>query len=114
MKLQYAVVYEQTPNNYGAYPPDLPGCVSTGKTWEDIQEMIQEAITLHIEATLEEGLPLPEPRMSVEAAMDHHSRLLADGQGDLLAEYGDQAATVSTTFQMVEVEIAVPDPVRTG
>ncbi len=114
MKLQYAVVYERTLSNYSAYPPDLPGCVSTGKTWEDIQEMIQEAIALHIEATLEEGLPFPEPRMSVEEAMDHHSRLLADGEGELAAEYGDRTATVSTTFHLVEVEFAAPDPVRTG
>ena len=38
MKLKYAVVYERTPNNYSAYSPDLPGCISTGETWEDIQE----------------------------------------------------------------------------
>lgn len=45
MKLKYVVVYEQTPNNYCAYLPDLPGCISTGKTWKDIQEMIREAVT---------------------------------------------------------------------
>ena len=40
MKLTYAVVFEQTPNNYGAYVPDVPGCVSTGKTWDEMQAMI--------------------------------------------------------------------------
>ena len=38
MKLKYVVIYERTPNNYSAYSPDLPGCISTGKTWEEIQE----------------------------------------------------------------------------
>ena len=53
MKLQYAVVFQQTPNNYGAYAPDVPGCISTGKTWNEIQEMMREALTYHIEFTLE-------------------------------------------------------------
>ena len=45
MKQKYAVVFERSPNNYGAYVPDLPGCVSVGDTWEEMQEMIKEAIT---------------------------------------------------------------------
>lgn len=53
MKLKYVVVFEQTPNNYSAYLPDLPGCVSTGKTWEEMQEMIREAVPFHIEGMLE-------------------------------------------------------------
>ena len=114
MKLQYAVVYEQTQNNYCAYSPDLPGCISTGKTWEDIQGMIREAITLHIEVTLEEGEPLPEPRMSVEEAMAYHSHVLTEYQRQILAEYGDAGPTISTTFQMVEIEVAVPDAARAG
>ena len=43
MKLQYAVVFERTPNNYCAYVPDLPGCISTGKTWTEMKEIVQEA-----------------------------------------------------------------------
>ena len=72
MKLEFAVVYEQTPNNYSAYPPDLPGYISTGETWDDIQEMIREAISLHIETILGDGQPLPEPQMSLEDAMSYH------------------------------------------
>ena len=37
MKQKYAVVFERTPNNYSAYVPDLPGCVSTGESFEDVQ-----------------------------------------------------------------------------
>ena len=44
MKLKYVVVYEQTPNNFCAYAPDLPGCISTGKTWDEVREMMREAI----------------------------------------------------------------------
>ena len=53
MKLQYAVACEQTPSEYCDFiRPHLPGYISTGKTWEDIQEMIREAIALHIEAMM--------------------------------------------------------------
>ena len=65
MKLKYAVVYERTPNNYGAYVPDLPGCISTGKTWEEIRENIQEAIAFHLEGIQESGEPVPEPQTMV-------------------------------------------------
>ena len=51
MKLTYAVIFEQTPNNYSAYIPDLPGCVSAHKTWDGIQAMIKEAIEGHIEVS---------------------------------------------------------------
>ena len=72
MKLTYVVVFEQTPNNYCAYVPDLPGCVSTGRTWEEMQWMIKEAITGHIEVTHEYGEPVPPPQMSIEDALAYH------------------------------------------
>ncbi len=43
VRLRYAVVFEQMTNNYGAYAPDVPGCVSTGKNWEEIQANIRQA-----------------------------------------------------------------------
>ena len=64
MTLEYAVVFERTPNNYSAYVPDLPGCVSTGRTLEEVQENIREAITFHIESLEEYGETVPEPRTS--------------------------------------------------
>ena len=114
MKLKYVVVYEKTPNNYCAYLPDLPGCISTGKTWEDIQAMIREAVAFHIEAMIEQGEPLPEKPMSVEEAMAHHCQPLTDREKETLAEYGESGPTISTTFQVVEVEVAVPDAARAG
>ena len=47
MRLKYAVVYERTPNNFSAYVPELPGCISTRKTWDEIRGMIREAIAFH-------------------------------------------------------------------
>ena len=59
--MKYAVIIEKGPNNYSAYVPDLPRCVSTGKTLEEVERNIREAIELHLEGLREEGLPIPEP-----------------------------------------------------
>ena len=106
MRLRYAVVFEQTPNNYCAYVPDLPGCISTGKTWPEMKEMIQEAITGHIEVMLEYGDPLPEETMSIEEAMAHHCKVIADCQ-DGTPDDDDQRSPLSTTFEMIEVQVQV-------
>jgi predicted RNase H-like HicB family nuclease len=67
----YAVVYESGPNDEGritwsAYVPDLPGCVSTGETFEECQQMIREAIALHLEGMRENDLPIPAPTTTVD------------------------------------------------
>lgn len=59
--MKYVVVYERTPNNYSAYVPDLPGCVATGRTRDDIARNIREAIALHIDGLRAERQPIPEP-----------------------------------------------------
>ncbi len=58
---KFAVVIEKGPNNYSAYVPDLPGCVSTGATLTEIEKNIREAIEFHIEGMIEDGDPIPEP-----------------------------------------------------
>ena len=98
MRLQYAVVYERTPNNFSAYVPELPGCISTGKTWDEIRGMIREAIAFHIEDMMEQREPVPEPRMSIGDAMAHHIASLS--------EVGEPVPELETTFGMVEVEAA--------
>ena len=108
MKLIYAVVIEQTPSNYGAYAPDVPGCISTADTPDKMLAMISEALTFHIEGLIEGGDPVPEPTMSIDDAIAYHSRALSDAEEELLAEYGDAPPTLSTTFQMVEIEVTVP------
>ncbi len=57
---RYAVIIEKGPANYGAYVPDLPGCVAVADSVEELQELIREAIQLHIEAMIEDGDPVPE------------------------------------------------------
>lgn len=69
--MRYAVVYEQTPGNYSAYVPDLPGCIATGKTLEEVERLIQEGIRLHLELMRESGEDIPRattPVGSVEVA----------------------------------------------
>ena len=103
--MKYAVVYERTPNNYSAYAPELPGCVSTGKTWGDICETIQEAITFHLEDMAENGERIPLPRMSVGEAMAYHIESLSQAKEDI--------PDLETTFGTVQVELATPaSPVR--
>lgn len=58
---KYLVVIEKAPNNYSAYVPDLPGCISVGDTLEECGRMIQEAIEFHIRGMREDGDPIPEP-----------------------------------------------------
>ena len=57
--MKYAVVIEKAENNYSAYVPDLPGCVSVGDTLEEVEQMIREAIEFHLEGMLLEGEVLP-------------------------------------------------------
>lgn len=59
--MRYAVVIEKAGNNFGAYVPDLPGCVATGDTVEDVETLIGEAISLHLEGLREDGLSPPTP-----------------------------------------------------
>ena len=59
--MQYMVVIEQGEDSYGAYVPDLPGCVAVGDTREEVLALIQEAIVLHLEMLRDDGLPIPRP-----------------------------------------------------
>jgi predicted RNase H-like HicB family nuclease len=62
---KYAVVIEHGQQNLSAYVPDLPGCVSTGKTIEEIDRNIREAIEFHLEGLRQDGEAIPEPSTSV-------------------------------------------------
>ena len=59
--MKYMVVVEKSPSGYGAYVPDLPGCVAAGKTREEVLRLIKEAIELHIESLEEHGEAVPQP-----------------------------------------------------
>lgn len=64
--LQYMVVIERGSTSYGAYVPDLPGCIAAGETRAEVLALIKEAIELHLEGLWEQGLPIPEPCSSGE------------------------------------------------
>ena len=64
--MQYLVVIEQGPSSFGAYAPDLPGCVAVGETRAEVKKLIHEAIEFHVEGMREDGLPIPEPHSSGE------------------------------------------------
>jgi predicted RNase H-like HicB family nuclease len=64
--MRYAVVIEKAEGNYSAYVPDLPGCIATGDTVEEVESEIREAIEFHIEGLREDGLSVPEPTSKVE------------------------------------------------
>ena len=63
---RYAVVLEDAGSNWGAYVPDLPGCVATGRTATDAERLIREAIVQHLAGMAEDGVPIPEPSSRVE------------------------------------------------
>ena len=110
MKLTYAVVFEKAPSNWCAYAPDVPGCGSAGDTWEEMLEMIDEALTFHLEGLLEEGDPLPEPKMSIDEAIAHHVAAISDDAMEPYLESYDFPPTVATRFEFVEIEVCVPEP----
>jgi predicted RNase H-like HicB family nuclease len=64
--MRYAVVIEQADNNYSAYVPDLPGCVATAATLDQVEMQIREAIAFHLEGLREDGTPIPQPSSRVE------------------------------------------------
>ena len=70
--MKYTVVIEGAPNNFAAYVPDLPGCVATASSREELLKEIREAIEFHIEGMLQDGEPVPEPQATaavVDAAV---------------------------------------------
>ncbi len=64
--MRYAIVIENAGPNFSAYVPDLPGCVATGATIDEVQREIREAIELHLEGMREDGDPVPPPSSSVQ------------------------------------------------
>lgn len=59
--MRYMVVVEKGASSYGAFVPDLPGCVAVGESEKEVVDLIQEAIQLHLEDLKAEGQPVPKP-----------------------------------------------------
>lgn len=59
--MEYLVIYEKGPTSWGAYVPDLPGCVAAGQSREEVRQLIEGAIEMHLDGLREDGEPIPEP-----------------------------------------------------
>ena len=68
--MEYVVIYEKGDSSYGAYVPDLPGCITVGETLEETQTLIQEAIEFHIEGLQEDGDDVPQPSLNIPVQYD--------------------------------------------
>ena len=64
--MRYAVVIEKGAKGFGAYAPDLPGCIAAAKTRDEVVKLIQDAMEFHIEGLKQDGEPVPKPASSVE------------------------------------------------
>lgn len=58
---EYLVIYEQGPDSWGAYSPDLPGCIAVGDSRAEVAKLMAEAVELHVDLLRREGLPVPAP-----------------------------------------------------
>ena len=96
--MKYAVVFEKGPTSYGAYVPDLPGCVAVGDTLKEVERLIQEAIEFHIEGMREDGDPIPEPTSTVKEI--EVLRLIATGNANK-----EIAAQLSTSEEAVKSRV---------
>jgi predicted RNase H-like HicB family nuclease len=64
--MRYAVVIEKADGNFSAYVPDLPNCVATGATLQEVEQEIRDAIRFHIDGLTADGLPVPQPTSLAE------------------------------------------------
>jgi len=68
IEMRYAVVFETASGSpsVNGYVPDLPGCVATGQSVEEVRALLQEAIRMHIAGMRQDGEPIPEPSSTVD------------------------------------------------
>jgi predicted RNase H-like HicB family nuclease len=66
----YAVIIEGEPGSFSAYVPDLPGCVATGRSLDEVEDRIREAIRLHIASLRAHGDPVPGPSTATVRFVD--------------------------------------------
>ena len=64
--MRFAIVIEKAEGNYSAYVPDLPGCVATGATVQEVEQDMRAAIRFHVDGLTEDGLTVPPPTSIAE------------------------------------------------
>lgn len=63
---RFLIIIEEGPHNYSAYAPDLPGCVATGRTYEEVEENMRKAIAMHLRGMIEDQEPIPAMHTTAE------------------------------------------------
>lgn len=72
--MRFTVIIERGADGYGAYVPDLPGCIAAADSLQELKLQIREAIDFHISGLMDEGFPVPEPAYSAEVVdVDLHA-----------------------------------------
>jgi predicted RNase H-like HicB family nuclease len=66
----YAVIIEGSGTSFSAYVPDLPGCVAAGRSIDEVEALIKEAISLHVQSLREHGEPVPPPAAAAVRFVD--------------------------------------------
>lgn len=69
---RFLIVIEKAGKNYSAYSPDLPGCVATGETREEVEQNMYDAIEMHVEGLIEDNITVPEPHAVAEYLVIKH------------------------------------------
>ena len=69
--MKYLVIIEEGPSSFGAYVPDLPGCIAVGESRDEVTRLIHEAIEFHLEGLKQDGAPIPCPHSSSELIEVH-------------------------------------------
>ncbi len=114
MKLTYAVVLTQGPNNWTARSPDVFGCVAAADTYDETLRIYTEALIDHLELSAEHGHPVQWPKLdSTEEALAADSALIRE----LTAEYPNESRDedegwLPPVAAMIEVEVNIPEPAR--
>ena len=112
MKLTYAVILDEGPNNWNGYSPDVPGCFSVGKDIQEMRSMIREAIECHLEGLANDGDPIPWPKLAtpeqaLEADAAFSAELAAENPDDPTDEEEGWSPPIA---EMIEIEVNIPQP----
>jgi predicted RNase H-like HicB family nuclease len=93
--MQYVVILEEGPESWGAYVPDLPGCVAVGETRQEVLGLIREAIEFHLDGMKEGGDPIPEPHSHSEVVQVDAAYLFAGLRWPMMGARGVSAVRIS-------------------
>jgi predicted RNase H-like HicB family nuclease len=94
--MTYAIVIEQESTGYGAYVPDLPGCVAVGRTLKETQRLIRTAIAAHLAGLREDGDPVPAPRTQISVATVQGPRVAIVSAAALVGQRTSRRKAVSS------------------